>query len=97
MLGFIIPSFVGTIVLMTVRNTSTATKAGLLISYYIVLSFWAAQGLGMSMLSRNVAGSTKKSVAVAMNVSPSKPKTGLPFSCQRPLTLFFKVHRMVHR
>lgn len=68
MLGFIIPSFIGTIVLMTVKNTNTGTKAGLLFSYYIVLSFWAAQGLGMSMLSRNVAGSTKKSVAVAMNV-----------------------------
>lgn len=52
---------------MTVKNTSKATEAGLLISYYIVLSFWAAQGLGMSMLSRNVAGQTKKSVCVAMN------------------------------
>ncbi|KAF7191670.1 putative transporter [Pseudocercospora fuligena] len=64
---FCLPSFAGTIVLMTVENTSTATEAGLLISYYVVLSFWAAQGLGMSMLSRNVAGQTKKSVAVTMN------------------------------
>lgn len=52
---------------MTVENTSVATEAGLLFSYYIVLSFWAAQGLGMSLLSRNVAGQTKKSVAVTMN------------------------------
>ena len=52
---------------MTVKNTSTATEAGLLISYYITLSFWAAQTLGMSMLSRNVAGQTKKSVVVTMN------------------------------
>lgn len=52
---------------MTVTNTSTATEAGLLFSYYIVLSFWAAQTLGMSMLSRNVAGQTKKSVVVALN------------------------------
>ncbi|KAK5129499.1 hypothetical protein LTR08_003222 [Meristemomyces frigidus] len=57
---YVIPSVVGTVVLLTVKNTSTATKAGLLISYYIVLSFWAAQTLGMSMLSRNVAGQTKK-------------------------------------
>ncbi|EMF08909.1 2-ketogluconate transporter [Sphaerulina musiva SO2202] len=64
---FCIPSFAGTIVLMTVENTNTATEAGLLFSYYIVLSFWAAQGLGMSLLSRNVAGQTKKSVAVTMN------------------------------
>lgn len=60
-------SFVGTIVLMTVINTDTATKAGLLVSYYIVLSFWAAQNLSMSMLSRNIGGQTKKSVVVAMN------------------------------
>lgn len=52
---------------MTVVNTSTATKAGLLFSYYIVLSFWAAQTLSMSMLSRNVGGQTKKSIVVAMN------------------------------
>ncbi|RMY61465.1 hypothetical protein D0863_11255, partial [Hortaea werneckii] len=57
MLGFVVPSFVGTIVLMTVHNDGqTSTEAGLLISYYIVLSFWAAQTLGMSLLSRNIAG-----------------------------------------
>lgn len=64
---YVIPSFVGTIVLMTVINTSTATEAGLLISYYIALCFWAAQALSMSMLSRNIAGQTKKTVVVAMN------------------------------
>ncbi|KAK6334065.1 hypothetical protein TWF696_002567 [Orbilia brochopaga] len=64
---YIIPSFVGTIVLMTVINHNLATKVGLLISYYIVLSFWAAQNLTMSLVSRNVGGQTKKTVAVAMN------------------------------
>ncbi|SMR63771.1 unnamed protein product [Zymoseptoria tritici ST99CH_1A5] len=64
---FCLPSFAGTIVLMTVEKTNTSTAAGLLFSYYIILSFWAAQSLGMSMLSRNVAGQTKKSVAVSMN------------------------------
>ncbi|KAK4952412.1 hypothetical protein LTR10_009218 [Elasticomyces elasticus] len=64
---FVIPSVIGTVVLLTVKNTTIATKAGLLLSYYIVLSFWAAQTLGMSMLSRNVAGQTKKSVAVTAN------------------------------
>ncbi|PYI11872.1 allantoate permease [Aspergillus sclerotiicarbonarius CBS 121057] len=65
MLGFIIPSFVGTIVLMTVQNTSLSTKVGLLISYYITLSFWSAQNLGLSMVTRNIAGATKKSTVVA--------------------------------
>jgi hypothetical protein len=64
---YVIPSFVGTIVLMTVINKNTATKAGLLLSYYIVLSFWAAQTLAMSMISRNIAGQTKKSFVVAFN------------------------------
>lgn len=64
---YVIPSFVGTIVLMSVVNRNKATQAGLLISYYIVLSFWAAQTLAMSMISRNIAGQTKKTAVVAMD------------------------------
>lgn len=52
---------------MTVENKNKSTQAGLLISYYIVLSFWAAQTLAMSLLSRNVGGQTKKTVCVAAN------------------------------
>ncbi|KAF7588122.1 hypothetical protein BBP40_006155 [Aspergillus hancockii] len=65
MLGFIIPSYIGTIVLMTVENKNMSTKVGLLISYYITLSFWSAQNLCLSMVSRNIAGATKKSTVVA--------------------------------
>ncbi|KAJ0387024.1 hypothetical protein COL922a_003175 [Colletotrichum nupharicola] len=64
---FLIPSFIGTIVIMTVPNKNESTKAGLLISYWIVFTFWAAQGLGMSMLTRNVGGQTKKSVCITLN------------------------------
>ncbi|KAL1613038.1 hypothetical protein SLS60_001270 [Paraconiothyrium brasiliense] len=64
---YVIPSFVGTIVLMTVKLHNKATQVGLLISYYIVLSFWAAQTLSMALLSRNIAGQTKKTTVVAMN------------------------------
>lgn len=60
-------AIVGTVVLMTVENTTLATKAGLLFSYYICLSFWATSTLSISLLSRNVGGQTKKSVAVAIN------------------------------
>jgi hypothetical protein len=60
-------SVVGTVVLMTVKNTSTATKAGLLFSYYLVLSFWGAATLCMSLLTRNVGGQTKKTTATAIN------------------------------
>jgi MFS family permease len=64
---YVIPSYIGTAVLMTIENSSTARKIGLLISYHIALTFWAAQGLAMSMISRNVAGQTKKSITVAAN------------------------------
>ncbi|KAF2969770.1 hypothetical protein GQX73_g3851 [Xylaria multiplex] len=66
-LGFVIPSFVGTILLLTVPNKTFSQHVGLLIAYYITLSFWAAQTLGLSLLSRNVGGQTKKSVVLAIN------------------------------
>ena len=52
---------------MTVVNHDKATQVGLLISYYITLSFWSAQTLALSMISRNIAGQTKKSTVVATN------------------------------
>lgn len=52
---------------MTVQNTSMSTKVGLLLSYYLVLSFWAASTLCMSLLTRNVGGQTKKATATAIN------------------------------
>ena len=52
---------------MTVPPNTKSQKIGLLICYYITLSFWSAQTLALSMVSRNVAGQTKKSVAVALN------------------------------
>ncbi|KAH0490863.1 hypothetical protein TgHK011_002314 [Trichoderma gracile] len=42
-------------------------KIGLVVCYNITMSFWAAQTLALSMLSRNVAGQTKKTAAVALN------------------------------
>lgn len=50
---------------MTVESTDRAKQVGLLISYYITLSFWSAQTLALSMISRNVAGQTKKATVVA--------------------------------
>ncbi|KAI9323476.1 major facilitator superfamily domain-containing protein [Dichotomocladium elegans] len=67
MAAYVVPSIIGTIVLLAVENKNTATKAGLLMCYYLTLSFWATSTLAISMLSRNVAGQTKKTVAVAVN------------------------------
>lgn len=68
MIGYVIPSIVGTVVLMTYHNDgSTKRRAVLLFCYYLTLSFWGCSTLGLSMLSRNVGGMTKKTVAIAMN------------------------------
>ncbi|KAB8302287.1 hypothetical protein EYC80_005725 [Monilinia laxa] len=64
---FLLPSFVGTIILMTIRNTNLSTQIGLLISYYITLSFWSTATLSLTLISRNVAGQTKKTIVVAAN------------------------------
>jgi hypothetical protein len=52
---------------MVVPLDTRAQKIGLVICYYITLSFWSAQTLALSMVSRNIAGQTKKSVVVALN------------------------------
>jgi hypothetical protein len=52
---------------MTIKNTSKSKQAGLLFSYYMVLSFWAAATVSMSMITRNIAGQTKKTVVVTAN------------------------------
>lgn len=52
---------------MTIPNNTYAQSIGLLISYYITTSFFSAQTLGLSMMSRNVGGQTKKTVVVACN------------------------------
>jgi hypothetical protein len=52
---------------MTIPDDTHAQRIGLLICYYITLSFWSAQTLNLSMISRNIAGQTKKTVVVASN------------------------------
>lgn len=67
MLVYLIPCYIGTVCLMTVPLDTRSQQVGLLISYYITYSFWSAQTLALSMISRNIAGQTKKSVAIASN------------------------------
>lgn len=52
---------------MVVPLNTYAQHIGLLISYFITFSFWSAQTLALSLISRNVGGQTKKSVAIAFN------------------------------
>ncbi|KAL7269146.1 hypothetical protein RUND412_008199 [Rhizina undulata] len=66
MFCYVLPSIVGTVILMVVPpNGSKSRNIGLLVAYYVCLSFWACATIGLSLVSRNVAGQTKKSVVVA--------------------------------
>ncbi|KAI5456863.1 major facilitator superfamily domain-containing protein [Mariannaea sp. PMI_226] len=66
MLGFLTLSFVGTALLMTLPNESVSQRIGLIICYYITFSFWSTTALGLSLLSRNIAGQTKKTITLTM-------------------------------
>lgn len=66
MIASVIPTIAGTIVLIIVPF-EPSKRVGLLFAYYIMISFWACSGLVLSLLTRNVAGQTKKSVVIAIN------------------------------
>lgn len=62
----ILPTIAGTVVLISVPFTPSK-RVGLLIAYYVMYSFWACSGLALALVTRNVAGSTKKSIIIASN------------------------------
>ncbi|KAJ5643010.1 uncharacterized protein N7484_005517 [Penicillium longicatenatum] len=62
----LIPSIIGTSILVGIPFSSDK-KIGMLIAYFIFYSFFAVQSLGLSLMSRNVAGQTKKSIVIACN------------------------------
>ncbi|KAL8404736.1 hypothetical protein RB594_009560 [Gaeumannomyces avenae] len=66
MMASIAPTIAGVVVLMAVPF-EPSKRVGLLLSYYIMISFWACSGLALSLVTRNVAGQTKKSVVIASN------------------------------
>ncbi|KAH8682738.1 major facilitator superfamily transporter [Xylariales sp. PMI_506] len=66
MMAALIPTIIGVVVLISVP-LSAGNKTGLLIAYYIMYSFWACSGLALALVTRNVAGQTKKSVIIATN------------------------------
>ncbi|PMD16828.1 major facilitator superfamily transporter [Hyaloscypha hepaticicola] len=66
MMASVVPTIAGTIVLLIVPF-ERSKRVGLLLAYYIMISFWACSGLALSLVTRNVAGQTKKSVVIAAN------------------------------
>lgn len=66
MVAAVVPTIAGTIVLITVPF-HPSKKVGLLLAYYVMISFWACSGLALSLVTRNVAGQTKKGVVIASN------------------------------
>lgn len=67
MLAGTVPAIAGTVVLLTVRDEGRASRIGLLLAYYAIYSFWACCALALSLVTRNVAGQTKKSTVIATN------------------------------
>ena len=65
MISFIVLNIVGTIVLLTVPP-SGSTRGGLLVAFYIMQACQSTQPSMFAMLSRNVAGQTKKSIVYAI-------------------------------
>lgn len=63
-IGALLVNAIGTVVLLTVPPTST-TRGGLLVAFYLMQCIQAINPSCYSLLSRNVAGSTKKSVVYA--------------------------------
>lgn len=77
----------GTTIIMTVQNTDKSTRVGLFLSYMLVTSVWVVQVLNVSMITRNIAGQTKKSVVVAAHfISWAAGNAGGQFC---PFSLFF--------
>lgn len=75
MICYVVPSIVGTVVLMTVTYDNLdrdsydykLRRGALLFCYYLTLSFWGVANLGLSLLSRNIAGQSKKSICTLVN------------------------------
>jgi hypothetical protein len=66
MMASLVPTIAGVIVLLTVPFTHDK-RIGLLLAYYIMIAYWGCAGLALSIVTRNVAGQTKKSVVIACN------------------------------
>ncbi|OQE28676.1 hypothetical protein PENSTE_c003G01506 [Penicillium steckii] len=66
MISSVVPSILGTSILIGIPF-SPDKKVGMLIAYWIFYSFFAVSSLSLALLSRNVAGQTKKSIVIASN------------------------------
>lgn len=64
-IGYVIVNIIGTVVLITVAPNST-TRPGLIVAFYAMQCFQACSPSLFSLLSRNSAGQTKKSISYAM-------------------------------
>ncbi|KAH8597582.1 MFS transporter [Bisporella sp. PMI_857] len=61
----VLPTIAGAAALCGTKFTPDK-RVGLLIAWYCMFSFWAGVGLALSLVTRNVAGQTKKSVVVSL-------------------------------
>ncbi|KAJ5724970.1 major facilitator superfamily transporter, partial [Penicillium malachiteum] len=64
MMPALLPSIAGSIVFLTVAR-SDQSRVGLVVAYFCIWTFPAASGLLLSVMSRNIAGQTKKATIIA--------------------------------
>lgn len=80
MIAFVCVNVIGTVVLITVAPTSS-NKGGLLFCFYIMQCMQSTSPSIWSLLSRNVAGQTKKSIVYAIFCEPPSPSYPVESIC----------------
>lgn len=66
MMASVLPTIAGVVVLLTVPFEHSK-RVGLLLAYYILTAYWGCAGLALALVTRNIAGQTKKSIVIAIN------------------------------
>ena len=66
MMASVVPTIAGVVVLLTVPF-APSKRIGLLLAYYIMIAYLGCASLALSLVTRNVAGQTKKSVVISSN------------------------------
>lgn len=81
-----LPNIASAVCFLTVPNDK-AHSVGLLLAFYCTIFFNAQAPLSFSLLTRNVAGGTKKSVATAMTFAAWATGNAIGPQVRRPLSI----------
>jgi hypothetical protein len=92
MVVYTLVNILGSIILITVKSNAK-TRGGLLVAFYLMQCFQSLNPSVHTMLSRNVAGQTKKSIVYAMFCESLSCLPSLGMACALHLVaLLFHTH-----